>query len=553
MSSKIVVVGGVAGGASAAAKARRTDEFAEITIYERGPYVSFANCGLPYYLGGTIEDRGELFLVSPERFKSRFNINVEVNHEVLSIQRNEKTIIVKNKETGIESEVPYDKLILAPGSFAARPNIEGVNGERIFTLWTIQDVDELKGFIEENKPQKAVVVGGGFVGLEAVEALLSLGLSVQLIEATSQILSPLDQEMTIPALNHLKNLGVDISLGSSVKGFSDRGNTVEVTLDNGRIIDADFIVLAVGSKPELDLPRDAGLTIGETGGVVVNERMETIDPHIYAAGDIVESLHLVTGKKVRIPLAGPANKQGRVAGANAAGGDMTFKGVIGTFIIKVCDFTLAKTGINEKEAGEGGFDYHVSYTHSPHHATYYPGAETMTIKLIFEKRCGRLLGAQAVGPQGIDKRIDVLATAIHGRMSVEDLEDLDLAYAPPYSSPKDPAIIGGFVSANIHRGEVNVITPKELAQAIAGGKEIQLIDVRTESEFRGGSIPGAKLIPIDLLRGRIEELDPSKPTVLYCRVAYRSYLAYKILQAHGFKELQNLSGGYMSWVMGTSE
>lgn len=549
MTLKIAVVGGVAAGASAAAKARRTDEFAEITIFERGPYVSFANCGLPYYLGGAIKDRDELFLVSPERFKSRFNIDVKVNHEVLSIERNERTIRVRDKRTGRESRVSYDRLILAPGSVPLRPGIEGVDGERVFTLWTVPDVDRLKGFIEEVKPQKAVVVGGGFVGLEATEALLDLGLHVHLVEAAPQILTQMDPEMTAPALHHLRRFGVDISLGSGVRAFSEGDGGVNVILADGRTIKVDFVILAVGSKPELDLPRGAGLAIGEAGGVVVDERMATNDPNIYAAGDIVESLHLITGRKVRIPLAGPANKQGRVAGANAAGGEMTFKGVLGTFIVKVCDLTLARTGLNEREAREAGFRYRVSYTHSPHHAGYYPGAEMMVIKLLFEEGSGRLLGAQVTGPEGVDKRIDVLATALYGGMSVEDLEDLDLAYAPPYSSPKDPVIMAGFVGANIFRGEVNAITAAQLGRLLDAGEELQLVDVRTEGEFRKGRIPGAKLLPLDSLRDRINELDPAKPTVVYCGVAYRSYLAYKILKAYGFKDVRNLSGGYLSWTM----
>lgn len=550
MGKRILVVGGVAGGAGAAVKARRTSEDAEIVVFERTPYVSWANCGLPYYMGGVIQRREELFVVSPRRLAARFNVNVRTRHEVTAIDRSRKAVCVRNLETGDTSDERYDALILATGSEPARPPIPGLDSPAVFTLVSVEDADRLQSFLEERRPSSAVVIGGGFIGLETVEALLERGTAVTLVEMMNHLLPPVDREMAEPLAIHLQNRGVRVLLGQKVSEVVRDGNNdrVEVKLASGDTIPCDFVLSAMGVVPRLDLVRQAGLAIGQAGGVVVNDRMETSDPDIYAAGDICEIRHLVTGKPVRVALAGPANKQARVAGANAAGGSMRYAGSLGTMVVKVCDLTIAKTGLSEKEARDEGIPHYVSYTHSQHHAGYYPGARMMTVKLVVDRFTGRLLGAQIVGGAGVDKRIDVVATAIHARMTVEDLEDLDLSYAPPYSSAKDPVNIAGFVAANIHRGEVDAITPDEL-DALLEREDIQLVDVRTPAERKAGEIPGARLMPVDQLRELVGELDPHKKTVVYCAVGYRSYLAYKILEQRGFDDVSHLAGGFDAWKM----
>lgn len=551
MGKRILVVGGVAGGAGAAVKARRTSEDAEIVIFERTPYVSWANCGLPYYIGGIIQRREELFIVNPGRLASRFNIDVRTRHEVTAIDRSGKTISVRNLDTGDTRNERYDALILATGSAPARPPIPGLDGPRVFTLVSVEDAERLQSFLEEHRPVNAAVIGGGFIGLETVEALLERGIAVTLVEMMDHLLPPVDSEMAEPLAIHLRDKGVRVLLGEKVAGITEDGTTrkLDLKLASGNTVACDFVISAVGVAPRLDLARQAGLSIGQAGGVVVNDRMQTSDPDIYAAGDICEIRHIVTGKPVRVPLAGPANKQARVAGANAAGGNMRYAGSLGTMIVKVCDLTIAKTGLSEREASGEGIPHYVSYTHSQHHAGYYPGARMMTVKLVVDRFTGRVLGAQIVGGAGVDKRIDVIATAIHARMTVEDLEDLDLAYAPPYSSAKDPVNIAGFVAANIHRGEVDAIEPDEL-EALLKREEIQLVDVRTPAERnKTGEVPGAHLMPIDQLRELAGELDPHKKTVVYCAVGYRSYLAYKILKQRGFDDVSHLAGGFDAWKM----
>ncbi|MBC7084047.1 MAG: FAD-dependent oxidoreductase [Firmicutes bacterium] len=551
MGKRILVVGGVAGGAGAAVKARRTSEDAEIVIFERTPYVSWANCGLPYYIGGIIQRREELFIVNPGRLASRFNIDVRTRHEVTAIDRSRKTISVRNLETGDTRDERYEALILATGTEPARLPIPGLDSPRVFTLVSVEDADRLQSFLEEHRPANAAVIGGGFIGLETVEALLERGIAVTLVEMMDHLLPPVDREMAEPLAIHLRDKGVRVLLGEKVAGITENGTTrkLQLKLASGNTVACDFVISAVGVAPRLDLARQAGLSIGQAGGVVVNDRMQTSDPDIYAAGDICEIRHLVTGKPVRVPLAGPANKQARVAGANAAGGNMRYAGSLGTMIVKVCDLTIAKTGLSEREASFEGIPHYVSYTHSQHHAGYYPGARMMTVKLVVDRFTGRVLGAQIVGGAGVDKRIDVIATAIHARMTVEDLEDLDLAYAPPYSSAKDPVNIAGSVAANIHRGEVDAIGPDEL-EALLKREEIQLVDVRTPAERnKTGEIPGARLMPIDQLRELAGELDPHKKTVVYCAVGYRSYLAYKILKQRGFDDVSHLAGGFDAWKM----
>ena len=551
---KILVVGGVAGGASAAAKARRTNETAEITIFDKGPFVSFANCGLPYYIGETIPDREDLLLQTPEKFWKRFRVLVKVRHEVLAINRSEKCVTVKNLETGEIFSQPYDKLILAPGAGAIVPDLPGIRSQNIFTVKTVPDSDAIKTFLSNHAAQYALVIGGGFIGLETAEALVNRGLEVTIVELVPQILPAFDVDMAALVTQHLTNRGVSVVTGDGIKGFEvQEGRAVEAELASGRRLLMDLAILSIGVRPELKLAREAGLTIGEAGGIVLNDRQETSDPDIFAAGDAVETRHLVTGKRTRIPLAGPANKQGRVAGANAAGGDLKFPGALGTSIVETLGIVAAKTGLSEREAKQHGYDYFVSVTHPLDHAGYYPDAEVLHMKLLAEKKTGKLLGAQVIGEQGVDKRIDVLATALTAGLGVEDLEDLDLAYAPQFNSAKGPVVMAGFVAANTLRGEVRTITSEALREKVAHHEPIQILDVRTPEEFQEEHIPQARLVPIDALREHLQDLDPKKETVVYCRVGLRGYLASRILLQHGFSTVYNLTGGLLSYSPGAKE
>ncbi|KJS18656.1 MAG: pyridine nucleotide-disulfide oxidoreductase [Clostridiaceae bacterium BRH_c20a] len=547
---KIVIIGGVAAGASAAAKARRDNEKAEIIIYEKGPYVSFANCGLPYYIGRDIKEREDLFLMTPDFFYERYRVIVKVNHEVVRIDRVKKQVEIKKQDSAEIFTDSYDKLVIATGGTPIKPPIPGGNLENIFTLFTVPDLDAIERALAMGDIEKVAIVGGGYIGLEATEAFLKRGKKVTLIEKMDQLLPYLDEDMAIPLAIHLENLGTRVILKNGVKEFKGEKRVQEIILENDEAVEADLVILAIGARPQLELIKAAGLKIGPAGGVEVDATLRTSDPDIYAGGDIIETIHLVTGRKVRIPLAGPANKQGRIIGANVVGGRRFFKGVLGTSIVKAGELTAAKTGIGEKEAKELGLAYFVSYTPSLHHAGYYPGARHLLIKLVVAEHSGKILGAQIVGWQGVDKRIDVLATAIHASMTVEDLEDLDLAYAPPYSSAKDPVTIAGFVAANILRGEIDLITPEAIKKAMAKvtRDDWQIIDVRTPQECQEeGSIPGAVFIPVDQLRERHKELNTEKKTALYCKVGYRSYLGYKILKDLGFKKVYNISGGYMGY------
>ncbi len=547
MPTKIVIVGGVAGGASAATKARRTDESADIVVFERGPYVSFANCGIPYYLGGSIQKMDNLLVVSPELLNRRFRLDLRPNHEVVGLDAAGKMVEVRDLGSGSSYKERYDKVILATGGSPVRPAIPGIDMPGVFSLTTIPEVEAIKSYAAKKKIEEAVVVGAGFIGIETVEALVALGLRVHLVEMFPQVLPPFDAELASIVASHLASHGVQLHLGAQVTRFSGEDALVAVKLADGEEIRAGLAVVAIGVAPNLQLAKQAGLDFGATGGIVVDERMRTSNPDIYACGDIVESTSLLTGQKVRVPLAGPANKQGRVAGANAAGGNLRFKGVIGTLIVRAIDKTAAKAGLSEREARALGIDCFVSFTHAASHATYFPGAEPMDIKIVVESPTGRVIGAQIVGGEGVDKRIDVLATAMYAGLEVEDLEHLDLAYAPPYSSARDPSNTAGFVAANIHRGELKAISPVELNEILANGKEIQLVDVRTPIEHAGGKIGNAILMPVDELRNLLVGLDPTRPTVVYCAAGYRSYLACRILLANGFRDVTNLSGGYGSW------
>lgn len=547
MKRKIIVIGGVAGGAGAATKARRVDETAEIIMFERGAYVSFANCGLPYHIGGQIAERANLFLVSPDRFKKWYNIDARINHEAIKIDRANRKVQVKNHTNGETFWETYDKLIVATGGSSIKPPIPGIDLENIHNLWTVQDMDNILEAMTNSDLKKVAVVGAGFVGLEMVEAFVNRGLEVVLIEKDNQVLPAIDHEMTKKIQTELENKKVHVILGQGVKEFKGDGKVDKVILESGTSVEVDLVIVSIGVKPNLCILDDAGIKIGNAGGIVVNDYMQTNDPHIYAAGDIVESTHLVTGKKLRVPLAGPANKQGRVAGANAAGGRLKFKGVLGTFIVKIFDVVAAKTGLSEKEIAKEKIDYFISYSATKSHSGYYPGADWMIIKLLLEKGTGRILGGQVVGAKGVDKRIDILATAIYANLTVEDLENLDLAYAPPFSSAKDPITIAGMVAANLMRGEIETININDFNDALGKGEQLQVVDCRSISDIDAmGRIPDSEIMPVDEIREWLGDLDKDVPTVLYCGIGYRSYLAYRILKHHGFN-VKNLSGGYSVW------
>jgi NADPH-dependent 2,4-dienoyl-CoA reductase/sulfur reductase-like enzyme/rhodanese-related sulfurtransferase len=546
-SRKIVIVGGVAGGASAAARARRTDEHAEIIMLEKGPYISFANCGLPYYVGREIGDRSALLLQTPESFKARFNVDVRVFHEVTAIDRLGKEVRIRNLQTGEEYAESYTALVLSPGATPIRPPLPGIDLPNIYTVRSVPDSDAIRKFIDTERAGRAVVIGAGFIGLEMVENLHKLGLQVTLVEKADQVLPPLDPEMAAFVSLTLEQMGCEVIRGDGIAAFEGEGRAAAVRLESGRTIGADMFILGIGVKPDTRLARTAGLTIGAGGGIAVNELMQTSDPEIYAAGDAVETVHLVTGQRGLIPLAGPANKQGRVAGANAAGDKLTFPGAIGTAIVRVGDTVAASTGLSEKAARKAGLDIATSYSMSGDHADYYPNAQQMVIKLVAERNTGRLVGAQVVGGNGVDKRTDVFATAIMGRLSVEDLTNLDLAYAPPFGSAKDPVIVAGMVAQNIGRGLVQGMTPAELAARLEAGQDRQLLDVRESYEHFVDAVPGAVNIPLDELRSRLGELDPGKETVTYDQNGQKAYWASRILAQNGFGSVAALTGGFVVW------
>lgn len=547
MKRKILIVGGVAGGASTAARLRRNDEEAEIILFERGKYISFANCGLPYYIGGTIEEREALLVQTPEAMGSRFNMDIRVENEVISIDRENKKVRVKDLAKGIEYEEDYDKLVLSPGSTPLVPPIPGIDGKDIFTLWTIPDTDKIKSYIDENQPKSAVVVGGGFIGIEMAENLYDLGIDVTIIEMQNQVMGPVDYEMAQEIHKHIKSKNVQLILEDGVESFEDIGNKKKITLQSGETITADMVMLSIGVRPNNELAVDAELTVNERGGIVVNDYLQTDDKDIYALGDAIVVKDFIDRSKTMIPLAGPANKQGRIVANNICGAKEKYKGTQGTSIAKVFDLTVASTGNNEKILQRKGLvykkDYHVAITHSKSNAGYYPGAIPMTIKTIFDNE-GRILGAQAVGYNGVDKRIDVLATAIRAGMTVYDLKELELAYAPPYSSAKDPVNMVGFVGENILEGKVNVFNWNEFDSI---DESYILLDIREEEELNLGYIEGSKHIPLDELRTRLDEIDRDKKIVVYCAIGVRGYIASRILMQNDFENVYNLNGGYSTY------
>ena len=538
---KVVIVGGVAGGATAAARIRRLDERAEIVVFERSGFISYANCGLPYYIGGTIEDPEDLTLQTPESFFSRFRIHMKVHHEVTAIHPDRKTVSVKNLETGEQFEESYDKLLLSPGAKPVLPHLPGMESVRLFTLRTVEDTLRIKEFINRNRPKSAVMVGGGFIGLEVAENLRELGLDVTIVQRPRQLMNPFDADMAAFIHAEMRKHGVNLALGHSVEGFEEKDGGIDVLLKDRAPLHADMVVLAIGVTPESVLARDAGLALGIKGSILVNDRMETSVPDIYAVGDAVQVKHYVTGADTLIALAGPANKQGRIAADNICGGDSRYLGSQGSSVIKVFDMTAAATGINETTAKNAGLDVDTVILSPMSHAGYYPGGRLMTIKVVFEKETYRLLGAQIVGYEGVDKRIDVLAVAIHAGMKATALKDLDLAYAPPYSSAKDPVNMAGFMIDNISKG----LKQWHLADAARLPRDgsVTLLDTRTPGEYRRGHIAGFVNIPVDELRERIGEIEPGKPVYVICQSGLRSYIATRILEGHGFKAY-NFAGGF---------
>ena len=532
---RIVIVGGVAGGASAAARARRADESAEIHVFERGPYISFANCGLPYHIAGEIEDRSKLLLMTPEKMWVRSRVQVHVNHEVLSIDRSAKTIRVR-RDDGTEEDFAYDKLILSQGAKPIVPPISGADLPSVFTLRDVPDMDRIIAFADSRQPKTAAIIGGGFIGLEMAEAFHRRGIHVTVIEKLPHILPLLDSDMAQHLQNRVRANDFGIVTGAEAKSFSAKG----VDLADGAFVPAELILLSVGVRAEVDLAKRAGLEIGVTGGVKVNARMESSDPDIYAVGDAAETTHMLTGARTRIPLAGPANRQGRIAGANAAGGHFLYPGALGTSIVRVLQMTAGFTGLNSAQAAKAGFSFFTSVTIDPNHAGYYPGSRPMTIKIIAEEGTGRLLGAQIVGEDGVDKRTDVLATAIAGRMTVFDLESLDLAYAPPFGSANDPINTAGFVADHIVRGDVATVSPEDWKP---NGEF--LLDVRETSEVaESGLLRNAVHIPLGELRDRLGELPRDRKILVYCQKGQRGYLATRALKGSGFEDVANLRGGF---------
>lgn len=546
MGIRLLIIGGVAGGATAAARARRVDEHAEIILFERGEYISFANCGLPYYIGDVIRSRDDLLVTTPQALRDRYRIDIRVLHEVVSIDRGRRQVHVRDIATGRTYDESYDRIILSPGAEPFRPDIEGFDDERVFSLRNIPDSDRIKALVDKDRPRDAVVIGGGFIGIEMAENLAQRGVKTTILEMLDQVMPQLDYEMAGLVHAHLRDRGVALMLGEGLKSFAKEDGRLIVNTTKGRSVTCDLAILSVGIRPENRLAREAGLILSERGHIVVDQTMATSDPTIYAIGDAVSVRDYLLGLPVNTALAGPANKQGRIAADNALGRRSLFSGTLGTSIAKIFDLTAASTGMNEKALKAAKVPHLVSYTHSGSHASYYPGAETLSIKLVFTPGTGRLLGAQVVGGEGSDKRIDVLATAIHGRTSVFDLEELELAYAPPYSSAKDPVNMAGFVAANMIKGDVATITWDELSK-IDRGSHV-LIDLRNRDELRvSGVIEGAVHIPLNELRERLDELDRTKTMIPFCAAGLRGYIAHRILVQHGFRS-RNLSGGYRTWL-----
>lgn len=549
---RIIIIGGVAGGATAAARIRRLDEHASITVYERTGYISYANCGLPYYIGGIITDKNELTLQTPESFYSRFRVDMKVHHEVLAIHPETKRVTVKNLKTGEVFEDSYDKLLLAPGATPILPAINGKNGNEahtelkavanLFVLRTVEDTFRIHTYIEETHPKSVVLAGGGFIGLELAENLSHQGIDVTIVQKPTHLMNPFDADMASFLHARMRKAGVHLIFGESVENVTTNASGVTAVLSDQSALTADFAIFAIGVKPETTLAKKAGLSLGLRDSIVVNDHMETSIPDIYAVGDAVSVKHLVSGKTVLLPLAGPANKQGRIAADNICGGDRAFRGSLGSSVIKLFDMTAAVTGLNETAAKNAGIAFDKVILSPSNHAGYYPGGHVMTMKVLFEKETYRLLGAQIVGFEGVDKRIDVLATAIFAGMRADDLMDLDLSYAPPYSSAKDPVNMAGFLIDNLKHGVLKQFFVDEVA-ALPRDGSVTLLDTRTKEEYRRGHVKGFINIPVDELRDHIGELDSAKPVYVMCQSGLRSYIATRILSGYGF-DCYNFAGGY---------
>lgn len=542
---KHIIIGGVAGGATAAARIRRADEGAEIVMLERGKYISYANCGLPYYIGGVISDRERLFVQTPESFGKRFNIDVRVENEVVEIQPKEHTVTIRRKD-GSQYKETYDKLLLSPGASPVRPPLPGIDAEGIFTLRNVNDTDRIKTYLTTKSVKRAVVVGAGFIGLEMAENLHHAGVDVSVVEMGNQVMAPVDFSIAAHLHQHLTQKGVSLYLEQAVAAFERKGNEIRVILKSGETIVADMVILSIGVRPETTLAKAAGLRIGETGGIWVDEYLQTSEADIYAVGDAIEFPHPITGKPWLNYLANPANRQGRIVADNMVEGNKyAYEGAIGTAIAKVFDMTVASTGLAAKRLKQLGMEYAVSVTHSGSHAGYYPDALPLTVKLVFHPKTGKLYGAQSVGYDGVDKRIDQIALLIKQGGTVYDLIRLEHAYAPPFSSAKDPIAIAGYVASNIISGAMPAITWRELLAT--DRSSVMLLDVRTAEEFSFGSLPGAVNIPLDDLRERMQELPKDKEIIVFCAVGLRGYLAQRILRGHGYTAVRNLIGGYKTF------
>jgi NADPH-dependent 2,4-dienoyl-CoA reductase/sulfur reductase-like enzyme/rhodanese-related sulfurtransferase len=550
--TKILIVGGVAGGASAAARARRLSEDAQIIIFERGPYVSFANCGLPYHIGGDITDRAKLLLQTPESFLSRFNVDVRVFNDVTSINRQQKTVTIKNLIDGTEYTEDYDFLLLSPGAGPIVPPIPGIQNPLTHSLRNIPDMDKILATIKTNQPEHATVVGGGFIGLEMMEAFHQLGIKTTLIEMADQVMTPVDKEMAGFVHAEIRTHGIDLRLGIALKAIefipnsadaNEQCGKLDLALSNGETLTTDILIMAIGVRPETTLAKEAALKIGELGGIYTNDSMQTSDPFIYAVGDAIEETDFVTGKKTMVPLAGPANRQGRMAADNMLGRSETYQGTQGTAICKIFDLAVASTGKNEKQLKREGVDYQKVYVHTASHASYYPGAEVVSFKMLFDPKSGKIFGAQAVGKDGIDKRIDVMAVAQRAGMTVEQLQHLELTYAPPYGSAKDVINQAAFVANNLIKGDSTAIHFDEIDNLT---EDQLLLDVRNPGELQNGYIPGAVNIPVDQLRQRMDELPKDKEIIIYCQVGLRGNVAYRQIVNNGYKA-RNLIGGYRTY------
>jgi len=546
MSVKIVIVGGVAGGATAAARARRVSESAEITLVERGPYVSFANCGLPYYVSGAVAKRSKLLLQTPEGFDARYGVKVLVDTEAVEIDRGGKRVRIVDPEG--ESWLPYDKLILAQGGNPIMPPLPGADSPNVFKLWTVPDVDRIKAYLDAQKPASALIAGGGFIGLEMAEAFRERGLATTVVELMPRIMSMMDGEFGSMIASKLEEHGVRVITGLGLKAIHPEDGKAE--LSDGSLVDADLVLLSIGVRPELALAKSAGLVVGSSGGLEVDDELKTSDPDIFAAGDMVEIVHKVSGRKVRMPLAGPANRQGRIAASNALGMHMKYHGALGTSVFKAFDGVAASTGLTEKAAREAGLDVGAAMLYKDSHASYYPGGKEMALKIVYDRKSARLLGAEAFGGEGTEKRIDVLATALQGRMILDDIAELDLSYAPPFSSANDPVNLAAFIAQNDLSGyaplETAAALKDALAESKAGGKRALVLDVRNVGEYEEGHISGSLNVPLDELRFRLGEVPRGERIHIHCRSGIRAHVALRILKGNGYDDVVNVTGGYLA-------